>query len=38
MKWHQLETDKVLRECNTRLEGLTPTEVEGRQKQYGPNR
>ncbi|MDD5008585.1 MAG: HAD-IC family P-type ATPase [Syntrophorhabdaceae bacterium] len=38
MKWHQLETDEVLRECNTRLEGLTPTEVEGRQKQYGPNR
>jgi magnesium-transporting ATPase (P-type) len=37
MKWHQLETDEVLRECNTRPEGLTPTEVEERQKQYGPN-
>ena len=38
MKWHQLETNEALREGNTRLEGLTPTEVEERQKQYGPNR
>lgn len=38
MKWHQFETDEVLKECNTRPEGLTPAEVEERQEQYGPNR
>jgi len=37
-EWYRLETDEILRERNTRLEGLTTSEVEERQKEHGPNR
>lgn len=36
-EWYRLETDEILRERNTRLEGLTTPEVEERQKEHGPN-
>jgi|GEM_PF-4921058 len=38
MKWHRLDEKDIFTKCDTRIERLSPSEVEERLERFGYNR